>query len=433
MNRKKRVLIFPCGSEVGLEIWNSLKWSTHFELFGGSSVADHGKFVFSNYNQNFPFIDKPEFIPYLKSYLRKEQIDFIFPAHDSVVLKVSQESDNLPVKIIGSPKITCEICRSKRSTYEFFNNFLRVPHLYLKTSKIEYPVFLKPEVGQGSKGTHLAKNRRDIDFYLNLDSSLLILEYLPGKEYTVDCFTDKKGVLRYAAGRERVRINNGISVNSKFINEKQNMFFSEMAKIINSKLRFRGAWFFQVKKSFNKELVLMEIAPRIAGTMGINRGRGINLPLLSLFDAMDMDVEIPKPRLNVEVDRALVSRYKVGLDYNKVYIDLDDTLVRDNQVNSLMMAFVFQCLNRKIKIILITRHGAKENDNTGKFLSNFRLKQLFTEIIEVPNRSSKHEFINPEKSIFIDDSFIERNVVFLNLGIPVFDTHSIEVLLDNRS
>jgi len=47
MNKMKtRILVFPCGSEIGLEIHNSLRFSTHIELFGGSTIANHGKYVY---------------------------------------------------------------------------------------------------------------------------------------------------------------------------------------------------------------------------------------------------------------------------------------------------------------------------------------------------------------------------------------------------
>ena len=46
MSSKNNILVFPCGSEIGLEINNALKWSTHIELFGASSVDDHGKYVY---------------------------------------------------------------------------------------------------------------------------------------------------------------------------------------------------------------------------------------------------------------------------------------------------------------------------------------------------------------------------------------------------
>ena len=51
----KNVLVFPCGSEIGLEIHNSLKYSKDFKLYGGSSVDDHGKFVYENYISGHPY------------------------------------------------------------------------------------------------------------------------------------------------------------------------------------------------------------------------------------------------------------------------------------------------------------------------------------------------------------------------------------------
>jgi hypothetical protein len=45
---KKNVLVFPCGSEIGLEVYRSLKHSIHFNLIGANSVDDHGRVVFVN-------------------------------------------------------------------------------------------------------------------------------------------------------------------------------------------------------------------------------------------------------------------------------------------------------------------------------------------------------------------------------------------------
>ena len=43
---KKRVLVYPCGTEIGLEIYKSLRYSTHYELIGGGCENDHGRFVY---------------------------------------------------------------------------------------------------------------------------------------------------------------------------------------------------------------------------------------------------------------------------------------------------------------------------------------------------------------------------------------------------
>ena len=67
--KKKRILIFPCGSEVGLELNRSLKYSRHFKIYGGSSVDDHGKYVYENYIGNIPFVTDELFISHLKELI----------------------------------------------------------------------------------------------------------------------------------------------------------------------------------------------------------------------------------------------------------------------------------------------------------------------------------------------------------------------------
>src|SRR3989344_8107618 len=119
---KKNILVFPCGTEIGLEIHRSLNFSTHFEVFGGSSISDHGQFVYKNYIGDIPYVDEPNFIEVLNSVINAHKIDAIIPAHDSVVLKLAQASVNgeLKSQVITSPVATCEITRSKLKTFETF-------------------------------------------------------------------------------------------------------------------------------------------------------------------------------------------------------------------------------------------------------------------------------------------------------------------------
>lgn len=424
---KENVLVFPCGSEIGLEIYKSLESSIHFNIFGGSSVNDHGKFVYSNYIKDIPFVNSPDFINVMNKIIDEHDIKYIFPAHDDVVLKLSQESakGNLHCRVITSPVKTCEITRSKKKTYETFMDIVSVPHIFSDINNItnnDYPVFLKPDVGQGSKGTYIAESIADVEFYIEKDPSLLILEYLPGKEFTVDCFTDNKGELLFCEGRERVRIQNGISVNST---TSTNDGFRKIAEKINKTLNFTGVWFFQLKENIQGKLVLMEIAPRVAGTMGMVRCKGVNLPLLSLFNEAGNNVSITENSCSMVVDRALQNRYHHNIEYTHVYMDFDDLVIFEGKVNPLVLAFVFQCINRNIKIHLITRH--KEDINLT--LKKYRLYNIFDEIIMVSDSDQKHTYIKEKDAIFIDDSFAERKAIHDECGIPVFDVHMIESLM----
>lgn len=222
---------------------------------------------------------------------------------------------------------------------------------------------------------------------------------------------------------ERRRVRNGISVNTYPVEDIE---FNNIAKKINENLNIRGAWFFQVKKNKNNKLVLLEIEPRIAGAMGINRSIGVNLPLITLFDFENIDIEIMKNNFNICLDRALENKYKIDLEYDEVFVDLDDTIIMRQTINANLIKFLFQCVNEKKRITLITRHLESDLED---YLRKYRIYEIFDEIIVINDGSKKHKHIKNLKSIFIDDSYIERKDVKDNIGIPVFDIDSIECLI----
>ena len=88
----KKVLVFPCGSEIGLEIERALKFNKDYELIGGSSVNDHGMFAYENYIGNIPSVDDNKFIDKINEIVKKENIEYLYPAHDSVCLLYTSPS-----------------------------------------------------------------------------------------------------------------------------------------------------------------------------------------------------------------------------------------------------------------------------------------------------------------------------------------------------
>jgi predicted ATP-grasp superfamily ATP-dependent carboligase len=425
---QQNVLVFPCGTEIGLEIYRSVAHSTHFNLIGGSSKDDHGRYIYDDYVSELPFVDDNDFIEKLNALIDKRKLDYIIPAHDSVLLRlaIAKDKGELNCEVIASPLKTCEIARSKAQTYEHLKNTIKTPKVYSSVEEIpgeNYPVFLKPDIGQGSKGVHMARNANEIAMHLDKDPSLIILEHLPGKEYTIDCFTNMDHELMFSEGRERKRIQNGISVSSHTVNDDR---FTHIAQAINATLKFRGAWFFQVKENSSGDLVLLEIAPRIAGTMGLVRCKGVNLPLLSLFDAAGLSVTIAENDYEITIDRALENRYRHNINYQHVYLDFDDLVIIDEKVNPEAMRFVYQCINKDVKVHLITKHKA----DLPTTLRDHHLENVFDEVIWLKEEDNKSEHINKNLAIFIDDSFAERRAVTEKCGIPVFDSHMIEALME---
>lgn len=423
---KKNILVFPCGSEVALEIYKSLEHSTHFNLIGASSVDDHGKFVFGNYIGTLPFISEPGFIDKMCFIIQKNKIDAIFPAMDAVITLLKQKESLLGCKVIASPVETTEICLSKTTTYKALKGVVALPTIYANPNEIKsFPVFLKPDIGYGSRGVLKGLSRRSVIDHLSINPDSIILEFLPGREFTVDCFTNSKGELLFAGPRERRRISNGISVNTIPVNDSDKKFIS-IATAINNNIKFRGAWFFQLKENTKGELVLLEIASRLGGSSGLFRNKGINFSQLSVFDAFGYEVEINENNYQIELDRALCSKYKVEIEYDEAFVDFDDCMIIDNAFyNTDLMKFIFTCLNKKIRLTVLSRH---KGDLT-KRLTELKINTLFDRILHIKQNENKSDYIDNLNAIFIDDSFAERKDVAKKCNIPVFSLDMIESLI----
>lgn len=422
---KKNVLVFPCGSEVGLEIHRAVQHSTHFHLVGGSSVNDHGRFVYEDYVGNLPMVTDPGFFEALKKTIADRKIDLIYPAMDSVLPVLKKWEADLGCIVVGSGLEAAEVCLSKRTTYQNFEHRLPVPRIFNSLEEVHtYPVFIKPNIGYGSRNCLRAESMEEAAAFLSRRlQDMLICEYLPGEEFTIDCLSNHKGELLFAMGRPRLRVSNGISVSSCTI--EQDSRWKAMAEIINESLRFSGAWFFQVKQREEGEYCLLEIAARPAGTSGLHRMKGVNFPLLSLFTALGFPVEIKPHRHALQVDRALRSRYWLNYQYECVYVDLDDTLICDGKVNADMVSAIYQFHNCNKKVVLISKH---QND-IHQTLSRFRLSAIFDEVIHLKPGESKADSITQLPAIFIDDSFAERKAVALKWDIPCFGVDMLQELI----
>ncbi len=424
-----KILIFPAGTEISFEIFHALKYSKFVSLFGATSVDCHAEMLFENYIKNVPFITDRNFLSDFNKILEENAIDYIYPAYDDVQLFLSRNENNLSAKILSSPLETIEICRSKKKTYNFFEGENFIPKIFESIGEVDkYPVFVKPEIGQGSQGALKINSQEDLFQNISDNPQNIICEYLAGNEFTVDCFTDFKGNLLLTVPRTRERIRNGISVRSRIFD--LNPQIKKIADTLNKKLKFVGAWYFQLKEDYEGNLKLLEVSARISGTMGLTRNLGVNFPLLTIFTFNEQSVKLMLNDKKILVERAFISRYKYfNLNYDDIYIDLDDTLIIRDKVNLTLIRFLYQSVNENKKIHLLTRH----RENVFDTLKKYKISSELFDTINVLNlEQKKSEFIKSQKAIFIDDSFAERLEVKSHLNISVFDVDMIESLLNYK-
>jgi hypothetical protein len=419
----KKVLIFPAGSEVGLEIYECLKDSIHFELIGATSTEDHSSYVFPKLFK-LPFISAKNFIHEIEQLITTENIDYVFPAMDEVLLVLKKEGGMLGAKTIGPSLEIVEIVNDKEKTYNYFEKLIRVPRIVKNIPKSsDYPLFLKPKIGYGSRGVHKIESERDLNYWRHTCIDHLLIEYLPGEEYTIDCFTNSSGDLLYCSPRGRDRIRIGISVSTSFASKAICEESLELAQKINNVIEMRGNWFFQIKRSKSQELCLLEIGLRIAGSSSLNRLRDVNLPLLTLFDYESLQVTIDPLLIEGSIDRAFSVRARFYFEFERLYMDLDDCLLLTDRLNPKAVELIINCRNAGKEIILITKH-AQDLQVT---LAKYKISGLFDQLIHLNIEHKKSDFILPG-SLFVDDSFAERQAANKLSNVFSFGVHSLSLL-----
>ena len=418
---KKNILIFPCGAEIALEAYNCLFQQKDLTLYGASSISDNGRFVFDNYIGGVPFVSDPNFKESITNIVKEYNIHYILPCMDIAILKLKELEDEIGCKVLSSDLKTVKIFSEKKLTYEYFKGLIRVPEIYDSLPLNNFPIFSKPNIGSSSRGVLKIDSEIDYKYIFNQNPNNLLVEYLPGDEYTVDCFTKKSGELIFVGARKRSRISNGISVETSHYSDPK---VQEIAHIINDNIHINGSWFFQLKRDKFGELCLLEIADRFGGSSVLNRILGVNFAYLNILNE-EGDVNIFQNSYHIEVGRSLDIKFKSTLSYGYVYIDYDDTIIINNLVNADAISFIYKCINANIPVILLTKHSGDLEES----LKSFNISpNLFASIHQLNKNEKKSDFITHKNSIFIDDSFTERNEIFTTHNIPVISVENIKYI-----
>ena len=426
---RKNVLIYPSNAFNAEEIYYCLRDSLRYKPILGNHGSAHCEFLTQDFYHDFPLITEDNFFSYLNAFIDEKNIEFIIPTHDTVADFLANNQEKFKAILVCSDARTANICRHKRKTYELFSDCSFVPTVYTAKEDICYPVFAKDDIGQGGKGSGVAADRAELDALTegNQDVDYVFTEYLPGEEITVDCFTDRHRVLQFWQPRLRKTVLSGMSGFACLYPKTDEI--AMLADTLNNRVHFRGYWYFQCKKDAAGHFKLMEIATRFAGTFSVSKNLDVNLPLLALTDLEGLDVKIVPNHYEIESSRGYQNFYRINYPYDHVYIDFDDTIAYQREKYIVpTMAFLFQCLNKGIKITLLTRHAYDIRKTMDKLFIDSR---IFDSIIEVEEGKRKSDYIKVKQhAIFVDNSFAERLDVKEHIGIPTFDVCNLDCLLE---
>lgn len=263
------------------------------------------------------------FITVLINLCKEKKIRLILPLVTKELLILSKnknlfQQNGIDVIVSGEKAIT--LANNKAACYSFLlSKDIRVPEFFIVNTvaefmqaavKLGHPenVFcFKPSFSNGSRGFRIVSdainesvllfNFKPNATFINYVHALKILsarafpqlvvcEYLPGDEYSVDCLANN-GKAVVVVPRLRNKMINGISVQGEFIKDER--IIAYCTQIIKA-LNLHGNIGIQVKRSATGEPLLIEVNPRVQGTIVAGLGAGINLPLLAVKQELELPV-----------------------------------------------------------------------------------------------------------------------------------------------
>lgn len=284
-----------------------------------------------------PAYTDEKYVEILIDICRKEKIDIFFP-HLSMELPIILDNidkfKNLGVKVAITDSQTLNIANNKFQLYEHMKKEgLRVPKYYHvgnveeleeNAKKLGFPkkdVVVKVTESSGSRGIRIVRgnlsraenflNRKPNSMEISMEDmystiieckkmpDTIVMEYLPGCEYTVDLLADH-GKTIYIAGRRNYESSMSIAM-ATCIEKKDEAY--KLCEDIVSSLNLDGNIGFDFMLDENDQPVLTDLNPRITATIVLYKEGGLNLPYLRVKQLMGEDLPQIKVKYGINMKR----------------------------------------------------------------------------------------------------------------------------------
>lgn len=145
------------------------------------------------------------------------------------------------------------------------------------------PWLVKPRAGAGSRGVRRCETMAELHD-VPLDGTYLLQEWLPGEELSIDVLATPEGRALVAVPRVRLKVDSGVAIVGRTVRDEA---LEQAAAALVTHLRLPYISNVQVKRRADGTACLLEINPRVPGTMPLTVAAGVNMPRLALQMAVE--------------------------------------------------------------------------------------------------------------------------------------------------
>ncbi|AEE96755.1 ATP-grasp domain-containing protein [Mahella australiensis] len=266
-----------------------------------------------------PNFNDAGYVDVLLDICRNEGVSLLIPLHEgefNVLLQNRRRFEDAGCRLLLSSEEVISICQDKYNTFLFFQqNGVNTPATILPEEieyrKTEFPLFIKPRNGMGSRYAYRITDERQLRFFIEYVPCPIVQEFIDGTEYTVDVLCDMEGQVISTVPRERIEVKDGEISKGRTVKDWR---IIKATTEVAEKLKAIGPLTIQCIIDKNDNIFFIEINPRFGGGVPLAIEAGVNYPdlLAKMLSGEKINPRIGDFQDNLYILRYINSIYKKG-------------------------------------------------------------------------------------------------------------------------
>jgi carbamoyl-phosphate synthase large subunit len=289
-----RVLVTGAGGPAAIAAMRSLQADESVELIAADMDPWAAGLYLVPERTLLPAGDAPDFTTVLLDQCRTLGVDVVLPTVDAELQPLARARETFAaagVALLLAPAAALDVILDKLALAAHCAGVVPVPRTELFGPDVDvaswtYPVVVKPRRGAGSRGVVIVDSA-DRLAALDRSPSLIVQAFLPGEEYSVDVLADAGGHVIASVPRLRARVDSGVSVGGRTVHDPEVEGFGRAVA------RATGVTYVanvQCRRDRDGTPALLEVNPRMPGTLGLTIASGVDMPRLALAALMGRPV-----------------------------------------------------------------------------------------------------------------------------------------------
>jgi carbamoyl-phosphate synthase large subunit len=281
-----RVLITGAGGPAAIAAMKSLRADTSVELIAADMDPWAAGLYLVAERTLVPAGAAPEFASVLLARCRALEVDVVLPTVDAELLPLAAARDTFAaagIRLLLAPATALGVILDKLTLARHCAGVVRVPRTEpfgpdTDPATWTYPVVVKPRQGSGSRGVVIVESAAALAA-LDRPPGLIVQDFLPGEEYSVDVLADAAGHVIASVPRLRARVDSGVSVGGRTVHDPEVELFGRAVAHATGLTYVANV---QCRRDRDGHPALLEVNPRMPGTLGLTIASGVDMPRLAL-------------------------------------------------------------------------------------------------------------------------------------------------------